>query len=31
MFWPIYDSCVRLYNNLQAIPKGVVLIDPDKL
>ena len=30
-FWHIYESCERLFEKFANIPKGVVLIDPEKL
>jgi len=30
-FWHIYESCERLFKQFHEIPKGVVLIDPEKL
>jgi hypothetical protein len=30
-FWHLHDSCERLFKELSNIPKGVVLLDPEKL
>lgn len=31
MFWPIFESCERIYKQFAAIPQGVVMLDPEKL